>query len=59
METLLVIWMYLLNTGTNLAFIKFIMGNALLLGFIAFVTPWTWDNKVIEWLKSNIMKKGK
>jgi len=51
METLLAIWMYLLNTGTNIAIAKFLAGNAILIGAIVWLTPSKKDDKLYRKLR--------
>ena len=56
-----VIFLYMLNVGTNIAVIKFFLGNVLLLGLIVYLTPSKRDNTVYEWFKkqiANFNKKG-
>ena len=50
---------WLINTGTNGAVLNFFWNNIVLLSVIAFATPWTWDNKLIDYIKTKIKKVDK
>ena len=56
LAALKVIWIYMLNVGTNAAFVQFVTGNVLLLGLVAYITPWKWDNKIVNWMKKKVTK---
>jgi len=53
METLLAIWMYLMNTGTNLAIAKLLAGNAILIGAIVWLTPNKKDDALLAKLRKD------
>lgn len=42
---------FLINTGTNTMIWDFVTNNAILLGAVAAVTPWTWDNRLLDLIK--------
>jgi len=43
--------LWVINTGTNTAIWNFVTNNALLLGAVAAITPWTWDNRFIDYIR--------
>ena len=52
---------YMITTGTNAQYVAFVLKNILLLGTIAYITPWSWDNKLMAYIKKSIKsfnKKG-
>ena len=57
MESIKEFFSFMVGTGTNTLIWDFVTNNALLLGAIATVTPWTWDNRFLDYLKGN--KKDK
>ena len=57
MESIKEFFSFMVDPGTNTLIWDFVTNNALLLGAIAAVTPWTWDNRFLDYLKGN--KKDK
>lgn len=51
MDTIKEFFTFLVNTGTNQMIWDFVTNNAILLGAIAAITPWTWDNRFLDYLK--------
>ena len=44
-------FMWLVNTGTNKMIWDFVTNNAILLSAVAAITPWTWDNRLLDMIK--------
>ena len=51
MDALKEFFSFMVDTGTNTLIWDFVTNNAILLGAIAAVTPWTWDNRFLDYLK--------
>ena len=49
---------FIIDTGTNGMVYNFVTNNIILLGAIAAVTPWTWDNRFIDMVKNKISGKN-
>ena len=59
MDGIAKVFNFLVETGTNGIVWEFLTKNAILLGAIAYVTPWTWDNRLLDYFKSKIGKEDK
>ena len=62
MELLNTIFNYLVNIGTDGVITAFVKNNVILcslLGAIAYITPWSWDNKLYDHIKRLFTKQGK